>query len=446
MKGRDGKHLDTANVGHTRLPSEAGNVQIEEVQLARIFFVLPEPISLPDGYKIGMTARDEGDLVARPDDPEVSLIFHQVETNHGRTTGAMDALMRATDHAEGLPPRTNHQTEPDLDIQWTVAEAVTPWDSPDPIPETVVSPGHLGPRNDAFMRCLHAAREVVRAYRQATETPYGLPTYVRTISPVLMYTSRGVRETGTLEGRPVFLIRPTQHLWSGPSLVFLDHPNLPDPFRREEFTPEIHERFTYWYLRRQQGSPLDLWRERWLEARRARDVAGEDAQAVILANTSCEVMLDVLLALLMWEDGEPMEKAVPAFEEGKILRRIKQELTPRLKGNWSFDSGAVGDWHRATYKMRHRVVHGGYTPSPTETGDALEAALGLQRFVMDRIAQRRTAYPRAALMTVAEHGLRRRNMWSGQIKRFAEEVAPTESDWHSAYTTYYRDLVAALTP
>lgn len=422
-------------------------VHTEELRLARIFFVLPEPISLPDAYQVVMATGDEGSPEFRPDDPQVSLIFHQVNTTHGRTTAAMEAKWKATSHAAGLPPQSKDAVPLELDIEWTVVEALTPWESPDPIPEgDAEHAAHWTPRTDAFARCLYAARQVVRAYRQATETPYGLPTYARAISPVLVYSADGVPETAVVDGAPVMLIRPTQDQWDGPSVVLLDHGNLPDPFRGKDFDENIETRFWHWYSEEARGNPLNLWRERWIEARRAHDVLGEEGQAVILANTSCEVMLDAILALLMWEEGVVVEDAAPSFEEGKVLRRVSKELAPRLKGNWSTESGAVGDWYRAAYRLRHRVVHGGYSPSVSEGAEALASAAGLQRFVMDRIAESRTTYYRAALMTVAEEGLRRRDMWSGKIKRFAEDVAPTEPNWRDSYTAWYRDLVAALAP
>jgi len=206
--------------------------ETEELRLARIFFVLPEPISLPDGYQMVMATGEEGYAEARPDDPEVSLVFHQVNTTHGRTTGAMDAMMQATSRSAGLPSQPENLADLELSIEWTVVEAVTPWDSPDPIPEADLEhPAHWTPRTDLFTRCLYAARQVVRAYRQATETPYGLPTYVKAISPVLVYSANGLRERAVLDGDPVTLIRPTQEEWDGPSLMLLDHANLPDQFR-----------------------------------------------------------------------------------------------------------------------------------------------------------------------------------------------------------------------
>lgn len=419
----------------------------EQLLLARIFFMLPEPISLPDGYKMIVPIESDDATPPHPDDLFVSLIFHQVDASHGRTSAALEAQSQALARSEGLPPRLGERATPEMSSEWTVVEAMTPWNSPEPSPETKAEhPAHWSPNSDAFARCLHAARQVVRAYRQATETPYGLPTYAQTISPILSYSATGVKEITFVDGAPVMEIRPTQEIWDGPQIVRLDHVNLPDPLRERPYDEDIEMLFQHWYRTQESSNPLSLWRERWIEARRAHLVLGEEGQAVILANTSCEVLLDVVLALLVWEDEVSIEDAVPVFEPGKTLRRINQSLAPRLGGNWSTKNGAVGTWYEATYRLRHRVVHAGYYPTVSESARALDAAAGLHQFIMDRIAERRTKYPRAALMTVAEAGLRKRDLWSGKIKRFAEESAPLEPNWVDSYTAWYTGLVAKLAP
>lgn len=421
---------------------------VETLRLARLFFVLPEPISLPDGYQVVRAAGDEGSWEVRTDDPPVSLIIHQVNAAHGRSTAALEALTKATSAAPGLPPQSPEPLSLELNIPWTVLEAVTPWESPDPIPANDEEhPAYWTPRMDVITRCLYAARQMVRAYRQATDAVCGLPTYVRAISPMLVYFADGLRETVDIDGVSVMVLRPLQSEWDGPSLMMLDHKNLPDSsVQGKDFDENTEARFWWWYSEEMRGNPLNLWRERWFEARRANEVFGEEGQAVILANTSCEVLLDVILALLMWEEGLVVENVAGAFEDGKVLRRITQELAPRLKGDWSTDRGAVGHWYRSAYRLRHRVIHGGYVPTSREGSEALDAAAGLHKFVMDRIAERRTTYPRASLMTVAEGGLRKRGVWSGRIKRFAETDALSEPDWRDSYVDWYRDLVTVLTP
>ena len=429
------------------MPIDEPESHTEELRLARVFFVLPEPISVPDGYQVLTSTWSEGVSESSLDDPQVSVIFHQVSTTHGRTAAAMEALGKATGRAIGLPSQLGDGLPLGAGSEWTVAEAVTTWDSPDRAPDNETSrPATWAPREDLFARCLYAARQSVRAYRQATGMPSGLPTYVRSISPVLVYSADGVREKMLRNGKTLVVTRPTQDEWDGPVVMFLDHANFPDPFGGGAFDEEIEARFWYWLAEQERGNPLNLWRERWIEARRAHEVLGEEGQAVILANTSCEVMLNAVLGLLIWEDGASVADAAGLFVEGKLLSKLSQGLAPRLRGNWSTDRGAVGAWYRDTYRLRHRVVHGGYSPSVREGERALEAAHNLQTFVFDRIADRRTSYPRAALMTVAEEGLRARGMWSGKIKRFFEQVAPTEPCWRDAYSAWYRNLVDATAP
>ena len=428
------------------------DIDCERVRIIRYFFVLPEAVSLPDGFTHSSPVGNSPHADFAEDDPEVTVVFHQVDASHGRTSAALEALLLATDRAEGLPEKEDG-SDPIASVQsagltaeFTVVEAFTSTGSPDTVPvEDQNYPARWLPRADPFSRCLRLVNDIMRAYRQATETPYGLPTYERALSPVLSFTAEGVRESTDVDGQRLVLIRATEP-WDGGGLMLLDHSNLPDTFRGAEFDAQIAERFTYWMRELQRGNPLHLWRERFIEARRARHVHGDTAQTITLANTSCELLLDVTLALLMWEQGIPVAQAAALFEEGKVLRRLTAELTPRLKGNWSTDQGAVGAWYTDLYKKRHRVVHGGYTPSPAEADRAIEAAAGLQRFVMDRIVTQRTFFPRSTLMTVAEAGLRARNMWNGQIKRFAEEVAPNEPNWRDSFTAFHQQLIAATAP
>jgi hypothetical protein len=49
-------------------------------------------------------------------------------------------------------------------------------------------------------------------------------------------------------------------------------------------------------------------------------------------------------------------------------------------------------------------------------------------------------------MTLGEPGLTRQGLWTGQIKRFAEQVPPTEPDWRTGLTSYHPGFVEARTP
>lgn len=421
------------------------DVTTERLPLLRYFFVLPEPVSLPNGYQHwSLVGDDPANL--REDDPEVSLIFHQVDVPGGRATSAVQALTEVLAASPGLPTPPDTQQELDGTVEFTVVEAVTPAESPDSIPEADEHfPARWGPRADSFARCVVLTDRVLRAYRQATESLFGPVAYVRVLSPVMVFQADGVRESTWIDGVLHIMTRPLGD-WRGGTVMLLDHTNFADPFRDAQFTADIQMRFEHWLFEDQRGNPLGLWRERIVEARRALHVTGEHAQAVLLANTSAEVMLDVVLALLLWEEGLQPSDLTATFEEGKVLRRVTSEFPKRLKGTWNTSSGPMGEWYQSAYRLRHRVVHAGYRPTPGEADAAINAVFGLQRLVMDRIATQRTVYLRSALMTLGQEGLASRGLWSGKIRAFAENDAPKEPNWRDSFSAFYRDLIVALTP
>lgn len=421
-----------------------------DVELVRFLFVLPEPVALPHGMQFSGPAGLGTPEGVQPDDPVVGLTFYQAEGSGGRMEAAFTALSRVMAEAPALdPPPSDKNRDKDwrlstgIQVPFTVVDAVTVRESPDSIPhQDAHDPSRWTHRMDAFTRCVAAADWVLRAHRQATEALHGPLAYVRLISPVMAYQAPGVRERVDVDGATHLVHRPTGP-WSGPTLMMLEHTNLADPFAPVEWDEEVAERFDHWVREHARENPLNLWRERYIGARRALYVTGDLSNGVLLANTSCESLFDTVIALLMWEEGREPQEAAGQFEDGKTLRRLAAELAPRLGGNWSTESGPVGDWYRRAYVQRHRIVHGGFAPDAATAQDALHASTGIHAFMWERLAATRNKFPRSAMMTLGREGLERRGLWAGQIKRFAEHVAPTESSWRNSFTLFHRDLVAA---
>lgn len=410
--------------------------------LARIFFTLPEPIGVPDGYQAILPITDQTDL---PDGLFVSLIFHQVTSSHGRTSAAAQAVSDVLQRVSGVPKLEIESDFPETTSEWTVVEAMTPCDSPEEISEEDASfPAHWKPEEDIISRCLYAAREVVRAYRQTVLVPCELPSYQRLSNPILFFTSKGA--VTSVQDSGLIVVQPTQEVWDGPTLVLLDHWNLPDPVRSASLSENDLSEMERWGGLHRQFNPLTLRRERWIEARRCHEVLGEEGQAVVLANTSCETLLDVTLALLLWEEGVGPKKAAEHFSNPKIMSKIKQGLEPRLGGNWSTKKGAIGDWFERTYRLRHKVVHGGYCPTVKEASLAIAAAQEFQQVIFDRIAAKRTRYSRSAMLTIGIQGLNERGLWSGQIRRFVDEKASSESNWADSFNSWYARLLIEAEP
>lgn len=293
------------------------------------------------------------------------------------------------------------------------------------------------------MRCIRLVADLVRAYRIASEVPCALPSYERIPSPVLLYVAPAVRERHVDDSHSGEHIRSTGN-WGGPQITVLDHQNIRDAPFGPPVEGALEEKFNAWMGNLRAGSPFMAWRDRYADANRALLINGDYPQAVVLAATSSEVFLDGLLSLLMWEERLDADAAAARFEEGKLVKRVAAEFPARLPGNWDVNgNGPVAQWFRATYRLRHRVVHGGYEPSRVEAEAALKAAHGLNNFAFNRLAAHRNKYPRATLMSVAEAGLAKRGAWNGKIKKFSEEVAPTEDNWTLSFSKYRKDLVAA---
>lgn len=430
----------------------------QDVQLLRFLFVLPEPIAVPDGFQFSASFPDPALCEPESDAPFAALTFHQVDVQGGRTESTFRAMLRVTATAPDLPKhkkkpmarRRAKVTASSVPIQHTVVDAVTVAESPESIPEgQPADPATWSPRSDALTRCIAVADQALRVHRQAAEALHGALTYVRMTPPVLCYQAKG-RRLIVAEGDEIHSITTATEAWSGPSVVLLEHSNLADPFMGKDWDDDVATRFEYWYREHRRGNPLLLWRERFADARRALHATGDPSAAVLFANTSCEVLLDTVLALLIWEEGfqaghapDP-SGAAPVFEQGKTMRRVTRELPGRLGGSWTTDAGALGAWNTNAYRLRHRIVHGGYAANMAEAQQALQAATGLQQFLWERLAIKRTIYPRSALMVLGAEGLQRRNLWSGRIRRFSDEVGPTEADWRDDFSAFYANLMAAV--
>jgi len=428
---------------------------VESVPLYRFVFAMPEPLPFADGTRFRDLIGDQPDAVAREDDPWVTLTIYQEQNTLGRTAGslkAMTAVSRRIPDLDSPPPEATAQAKPPHDdrlsallpITYTVVDAITPADSPDERPHEFEKAQDLPPRADAFNRCLRFANDLVRAYRVTDTALTGLPTYERIPPTVLAYTADAEHVTVQEDGVTGWIVGVPEGGWSDATLMGLEHHNLPDHFAAGPIDGERLAKFDHYMEMLRYGNPFLQWNEMYIDARRALQVHGDYASAVVLALTASELMLDGLLSLILWETGKTPEQAATRFEEGKITRRVKTDFPPLLGGNWNLDgNGPAGQWFQKAVRLRHRVVHGGYRPTRLEATAAVDAVLAMERHAFTRLAQRRDKYPRSTLMTVAESGLRSRNLWNGKIKKFSETVAPVEDSWQAAFADWRETLISA---
>ncbi|MFE9168049.1 hypothetical protein ACFYNZ_00705 [Streptomyces kebangsaanensis] len=411
---------------------------ISPPRIVRFFITLPEPLAIPDGYTWHKAFdHNPGQGYVQQ---FVNLVFMQsngTSRARGSMTAALEALNRITensgdDGSSDMDAITGqYTTVVATTVEDRTPDAASRWDSPQDIP------AELDPLN----RCIEEIAHFTRSYRTALEAPCIVPTYEK-LGPMIPYEighlvpvqSESGEETG---------FRMTE--WGDSGVLMLDHANFSDFPAGNELEAEHEGRMDHYGEMLRRGNPLILWKERFIEARTALYREGRYGTAVTLSNTASEVLLDGLLAVLYWEAGKKPEEVAEVFAEGRLARRVKRNFSELLGGNWSLDgAGPVSNWFHKCYRLRHRVVHGGYSPTRLEAQTAIDATLTLSSYCSDRLIQQKKKFPRTVMMVIAEEGLRARGKWCQFMRKFKHDVAPTEPSWLDASHLWRNEMYDAL--
>ncbi|MGW2654975.1 hypothetical protein ACWC1D_15165 [Streptomyces sp. NPDC001478] len=406
--------------------------------LVRYFITLPEPIAMPDDYVWHKTF--DHDPAKGEIRQFVNLAFLQ-STGTSRQLGSLTATLDSINRVNGKPAGPVEHDAENLAGQYTTVVATTLNDQIQGPGSQWVSPQDIPTRHDPLNRCIEEIAKFIRTYRAALEVACAVPTYEK-IGPIISYETATFVPLGA--GHDVASgFQVTE--WSGGGVLMLDHSNYLDYPSGKEITPEHEGVMSYYRNMLDQGNSLFLWRERFVEARNALYRNGQYGTAVTLSNTASEVLLDGVLSLLYWESGKDPIEAAGIFAEGRLARRVKANFAELLGGQWVLDGdGPVANWFHKCYRLRHRVVHGGYSPSRIEAQTAIDATHSLSLYCWDRLAEKRKSFPRAAMMTIAESGLLKRAKWCNFMRDFMRDVAPNEPNWIEASLEWRKEMHDAL--
>jgi hypothetical protein len=165
---------------------------------------------------------------------------------------------------------------------------------------------------------------------------------------------------------------------------------------------------------------------------------GNFRSAVMLAHSASEVLLDVALIGMLYEETCDLEVAVRFFDK-PLKSRLLIECSGRLGGAWSAKgSNAAAVWIRDLLMLRHRVAHAGYMPSSDEVTAAREAHYGLERHLRDRLTVKVKKYPFTVGLLVTQAGFERRNVATNATAKAVEAVTV---ETLSAFTTWRADVM-----
>ena len=308
------------------------------------------------------------------DDPSEAKLM----TDHDVLRRAVDRIVETADRGAlgSLPP-------PALNQYRTVVELVTFVAQEADLTATDNKP-------DPLTRCLDIFLEFHRAYRLISNLPCEELTYSR-LHPMVLTTRRLPEDR-----------KPTPD-----GLLFLDvRPSHVDALVEQIGSVDFHL-VTAAYTRLRAGDPTLVAAERMVDARHSFFELGKDAEAVVQIATSCEVILDALIGMTLWECGNSPEEAAETFSRD-LAARVKQECPSLVGGQWSLRAGIVGDWYERVAGLRNRVVHAAYQPSDAEVRACLDSAQALSNYLQDRLFERAHQYPITAWVFLGRPGFDQR--------------------------------------
>lgn len=390
-----------------------------------LFFSLPEPVGVPNGYTVqvchspGPGADGRWHTFIHPKSLTYEIITHgtlirfwETQANVGQTfmpavrvAGRVLASRRLPELAVGALKRA---FIPGPKSTVTVVEVVAPVGCKDP----AACNREIG--DDFLHATLDAGLTILQRWQRSLYVRSRIPLTLVTRErlPALLPAAVGDLRQGRYR-------RPTQRE------LRLIHENFqsvvpPVPLTGDDLSfidyliPQIDKRVFLNYLEFLRESAYALERD------------GDRRRSVLFSATACETFLDDLLGHLLWEEGQRPEEALAYFTGSNtytLARRVRTQYHSRLKGNWDIDgNGKIGAWKRDVANLRNQVIHGGYEPGADETQRALGVTIEIVSYVSDLLTDNNVLkrYPVTALALMGEPGLRKRQTWSARMQKAGE--------------------------
>jgi hypothetical protein len=278
----------------------------------------------------------------------------------------------------------------------------------------------IGP---TLTRCIDGLIEVVNAYRFAEKIVIPSPARERIGPDIIAAIRPADPEQGTFD--------TSQHIfnvfaWNWLPARVGGHTNITMTAMSEHFRLESirHPIITLMRLQAE------------LESAFYHD--GNFISTIIFAHSASEVILDLALMGMFFEEGRTPEESAAYFNK-PLKARLLNEYHERIRGSWGTKgAGTVAVWLHDVLLIRHRVVHSGYTPRYEEANAAQKAYFSLGTHLRDRLAASAKKYPFTAGLLVRKGGFERRSIQT----KAAESAVRAADERLSEFMPWRTELIS----
>jgi tetratricopeptide (TPR) repeat protein len=230
----------------------------------------------------------------------------------------------------------------------------------------------------AFHRGISALNRFLEAFALAREKDWVRPVSTRELRPIVVIGRLDLDGTWTYRGP--MLIHPDAKespLTSRPVAQHLDELN-------QALDLIINE------------APFVRTRQ-WRARAERRKYEGDAADSIISYQVATETMLYELWGLLLLEEGVTTQEVAKRRSEQPFKTLLNHQLAERLGGSWDLtsDRTPIGRYWSDLYKLRNRIVHGGYQPHDRDAEQAENAYVDVDQFIDDRLQAKEKKYPAA---------------------------------------------------
>lgn len=174
--------------------------------------------------------------------------------------------------------------------------------------------------------------------------------------------------------------------------IFMLHMDV--PCKKESIKQEnIYECLRVYNIYNEKLNPL-VYSESYVLKARRKFREGIYDEAIISIQTNIEILIRIIYreVLISLDISElDIEKRL---EYVSFMSIVKKQLAKYIGGIWDITrkETPIYNWYNDTYKMRNKIIHGGYFPTFNETDIAISAAMEFREYIFKRVRENKRVY------------------------------------------------------